>query len=78
MRLAEPCIIARNQCFLTDLCPRVKRLWVRDDFAGIFECGQAPPNEIIQAKLFRPAHGRLLWGATGNSTSKAILPSKLT
>src|ERR1700745_1442097 len=39
--LAEPCVIARNQCFLAELRPGVKRIWVSDDFAGIFERSQA-------------------------------------
>src|SRR5712692_6981642 len=42
--LAESCVIARNQCSLADFRPRVTRIWVSDDFAGIFECGQAPPD----------------------------------
>src|SRR5215510_12243307 len=52
-RLAESCVSAWNQCSLTDFCPRVKRFWVRDDFAGIFECGQSPPYQFIHAELFR-------------------------
>ena len=36
-RLAESCVTARNQCSLADFRPRVKRIWVSDDFAGIFE-----------------------------------------
>ena len=54
--LAESGVIARNQCFLADFRSRVKRVWVSDDFAGIFECGQAPPDEFIQAKLFRASN----------------------
>jgi len=54
--LAESCIIAWKQCSLADLRSVVKRLWVGDDFAGIFERGQAPPDEFIQAKLFRPSN----------------------
>src|SRR5215467_2796995 len=38
-RLAESCVIVRNQCSLADFRPRVKRFWVSDDFAGVFECG---------------------------------------
>src|SRR5216683_5423689 len=52
-RLAESCVTARNQCSLADFRPRVKCVWVSDNFAGIFECGQAPPYEFIQATLFR-------------------------
>src|SRR6266852_6622723 len=51
-RLAESCVIARNQCSLADSCPRVKRFGISDHFAGIFECCQAPPDQFIQAKLF--------------------------
>src|SRR5216684_5808893 len=42
--LAESCVIARNQCSFAEFRSRVKRFWVSDDFAGIFQCGQAPPN----------------------------------
>src|SRR5262245_32871037 len=55
-RLAESCVIARNQCPIADFRPGVKRFRIRDDFAGIFEGGQPPPNQIIQAKLFRPSY----------------------
>jgi len=53
--LTESCVIARNQCFLADFRSRVTRAWISDDFAGIFERGQAPPHEIIHAKLGRVA-----------------------
>jgi hypothetical protein len=39
-RLAESCVIARNQCSFADFRARVKRFWVRDDFAGIFEAAR--------------------------------------
>src|SRR5262245_488288 len=42
--LAESCVIARKQCFLGDFRSRVMRAWISDDFAGIFERGQAPPD----------------------------------
>src|SRR6266496_658737 len=42
--LAESCVIARNQCSLAKSRPSVKRIWIRDDFAGIFERNQAPPD----------------------------------
>src|SRR6266851_9237930 len=42
--LTESCVIARNQCSFAEFRSRVKRFWVSDDFAGIFQCGQAPPN----------------------------------
>jgi hypothetical protein len=51
--LAESCVFARNQCSLAEFRPRVTRVWIRDDFAWIFERGQAPPDEFIDAKLFR-------------------------
>src|SRR5258708_31241692 len=51
-RLAESCVVARNQRFLPEFRPRVKRVWISDDFAGIIERGQAPPDEFIHAKLF--------------------------
>src|ERR1041385_2143765 len=50
---AELCVIARNECSLADFRARIKRIWVSNDFAGIFECGQTPPNQVINAKLFR-------------------------
>ena len=42
--LAESCVIARNQCFLAEFRSRVTRVWISDDFAGIFERGQTPPD----------------------------------
>ena len=42
--LAELCVIARKQCFLAEFRSRVTRVWISDDFAGIFERGQAPPD----------------------------------
>src|SRR5260370_38596981 len=42
--LAESCVIARNQCSLAEFCPGITRIWVSDDFTGIFECGQAPSD----------------------------------
>src|SRR5580704_7191912 len=42
--LAESCVIARNQCFLANFRSRVTRVWIGDDFAEIFERGQAPPD----------------------------------
>src|SRR5256885_4409917 len=55
-RLTEPCVIARNQCSLADFRSRVTRVWISDDFARIFEQGQAPPYQFIQAKLFRASN----------------------
>src|SRR5438067_6995934 len=40
--LAESRIIARKQCSLADLCPRIKRIRVSDDLAEISEMDQAP------------------------------------
>src|ERR1700674_3336989 len=42
--LAESCVIARKQCFLADFRSGVTRVWISDDFAGIFERGQAPSD----------------------------------
>jgi len=55
-RLAESCVLARNQCSLADFRSRIKSIWISNDFAGIFECGQASPHEFIQAKLFRASN----------------------
>src|SRR5262249_43175318 len=52
-RFTEPCVIAREQCSLAEFRPGIKRFWVSDDFARIFERRQAPPYQFIQAKLFR-------------------------
>src|SRR5579872_179759 len=49
---AESCVIARNQCSLAEFRSRVTRVGISNDFAEIFERGQAPPDELIQAKLF--------------------------
>src|SRR5882762_3339098 len=54
--LAESCVIGRNQCSLADFRSRVTRVWISDNFARIFERGQAPPDEFIQAKLFRASN----------------------
>src|SRR5215470_3681195 len=54
--LAEPCVIARNEGFLSEPRSRIARVRVSDHFAGIFEGGQAPPNQFIQTKLFRPSN----------------------
>src|SRR5260370_8303338 len=42
--LAESCVIAPNQCFLANFASRVTRVWIADDFAGIFHRGQPPPD----------------------------------
>ena len=42
--LAEPCVIAWNQCSLADFRSRVMGVWISDDFAGIFERGEAAPD----------------------------------
>src|SRR6266851_2048518 len=55
-RFSESCVIARNQCFLAEFRPRVKRIGVSDDFAGIFERGQALSDQFIDAKLFRTSN----------------------
>ena len=55
-RLAQPCVVARDQCFFTDFRSRVTGVWISHDFAGIFEWDQAPPDEFIQAKLFRASN----------------------
>src|SRR5947207_90341 len=52
-RLAESSVMARNECSLADFRARIKRLWVRDNFAGIFEGGQTPPDQFVEAKLLR-------------------------
>src|SRR5437868_4610082 len=52
-RLAERGVTTRNQCFLANFRSRVTRVWISDDFAGIFERRQTPPDKFIQAKLFR-------------------------
>src|SRR5215472_1398888 len=54
--LAESRVIARKQCFLADFRSRVTSIWISDDFAGIFERGQAAPDQFIHAKLFRPCN----------------------
>src|SRR5260370_7895317 len=51
--LPEPCVIARKQCSFTDFRSRVTSIWVSNNFTWIFERGQAPPDQFIQAKLFR-------------------------
>src|SRR6266851_199862 len=55
-RFAESCILVRKQCSLAEFCPSVKRFRISDDFAGIFERGQAPPDKFIDAKLFRASN----------------------
>src|SRR5258705_432468 len=52
--LAESCVLTRHQRLIRDSRPRVKGVRVGDDLAWIFERGQAPPYEFIDAKLFRP------------------------
>jgi hypothetical protein len=42
--------------FLADLRSVVTRVWVSDDFAGIFERGQASPDQLVHAKLFRASN----------------------
>src|SRR5438128_6925659 len=42
--LAESCVIARKQCFLADFRSIVTGVWISDDFAGVFQRGQAPPD----------------------------------
>src|SRR6266705_6844924 len=42
--LAESRVIARKQCFLADFRSIVTGVWISDDFAGIFERGQAPSS----------------------------------
>jgi hypothetical protein len=42
--LAEPCGIAWNQCSRADFRSRVAGVWISDDFAGIFERGEAAPD----------------------------------
>src|SRR5438477_5984839 len=54
--LAESSVIARKQCSLAEFRSSVTRVWISDDFAGVFERGQAPPYEFIQAKLFGPPY----------------------
>src|SRR5438477_564506 len=43
--LAEPCGIVRQECSEAHLRPGVKRLWISDDLASIFECGQSLPDQ---------------------------------
>ena len=52
-RSAESCIRVRKQCSLAELCPGVKRIRISNDFAGIFELGQLPPDKFIDTELFR-------------------------
>src|SRR5712692_6664982 len=54
--LAESRLIPRKQCSLADFRSRVTRVWISDDFAGIFERGQTPPHQVIHAKLFRASN----------------------
>src|SRR5690348_5283712 len=60
-RLAEFGIIFRNERSLLDLDPVVARVRVGDDLTRIFPRGKCPPDEFIQAKLFRPSnfHGAI-------------------
>ena len=68
--LAESCVIARNQRSLAEFRPRVKRIWISDDFAGIFEAGQVPPDQFIHPKLFRASNFDDAYGR-----APAILPT---
>src|SRR5205823_3822660 len=34
----------------------VKRFWVGDDLARIFDCGQSLPDQFVDAKLFRASY----------------------
>src|SRR5258708_19642044 len=54
-RLSESCVIARNQCFLADFRPRVTGVWISDDFPGVFDRGQALPDQFTPPKLFPPS-----------------------
>src|ERR1700731_1142355 len=55
-RLAEPRVIARNECALAKLHAVVARVRVSDNLARIFVCGQALRDEFIETKLFRPPY----------------------
>src|SRR5260370_20133 len=55
-RLAEPRVIARNECALAKLHAVVARVRVSDNLARILVCGQALPDEFIETKLFRPPY----------------------
>ena len=75
--LAESRAIARKECSLTDLRSTVTRVWVSDDFAGILQCGQAPPDKFIHAKLFWPRYFnhavyRLTYCNPGHATCNVI------
>jgi hypothetical protein len=75
--LAESCVIVRNQCSFAQSRSRVKRVRVSDDFAGIVERGQAPPDQVIDAKLFRAANFdyavyRLTYGNPAHATRNIV------
>src|SRR5882757_6902954 len=55
-RLAESCVIAGNECPLTQLHAVVTRVRVSDNLARIIACGQTSPDEFIETKLFWPAY----------------------
>src|SRR3954447_23207613 len=44
MRVAEPCVIAGEQGPLAESRSRVERFGISNDFAGVFEGGQTPPD----------------------------------
>ena len=53
--LAETRVFARKQGSLADFRSVVCGLWMRDDFARIFERSQPPAYQFIYTKLFRAA-----------------------
>ena len=55
-RFAKSGIFAGDQRALTKFRAGVSGVLVNDDFARIFECGQAPLDEFIHAKLLRPSN----------------------
>ena len=64
-RLAESRVVAGNECALAHLHAVVARVRVSDNLARILACGQTPPDEFIETKLFRPPYfnGAIHWWA---------------
>src|SRR5258708_16499761 len=62
-RRAESCVIAGNECPLTQLHSVVTCVRVSDNLARIVACCQTSPDEFIETKLFWPAYfnGAIHW-----------------
>src|SRR5215813_2799375 len=54
--LAELCGFVRHERSEAQFRPGVTRFGVSDDLARIFECGQLPPDEFVNAELFRTSY----------------------